>query len=511
MKNKIKNLIQVDSKIQAGDRDKIDKQHKSNKLTARERINLLFDAGSFMEMDKFAGSCAGAAITDKDLTADAVVTGYGTVDGRLVFAYAQDYTVAGGAIGKKHAEKIAKLQDMALKMGAPIISFIDSNGGRIEEGIDTLAAYANIIQKHTILSGLIPQISVIAGPCMGSAVFIPAMADFVFMVNGTSSMFLNGPQLIKANSKVDISQEELGGALTNNSISGTAHFAFDSEEETIAKVKELISFLPSNNLEDAPMYESYDDINRVEDRLNEIIPSNNEPYDMKKIIELIADDGYFFEVMQRFAENIITGFIRLYGKTIGVVANQPKVNDGLLNIDACNKAARFIRTCNAFNIPLLNLVDVASFEVSKLEEHGGIIRHGAKLIYAYAEATVPKVTLVIKKAYGSAFLAMCSKDLGADLVFAWPSAQISVLAPEGAANILYKGEIASSQDPIAMRKEKIQEYIDQVANPYVAANMGYVDDIIYPSTTRPRLISAFDMLGTKREIRPAKKHGNMPV
>lgn len=514
MKEKIGKLLETRKRIELGGGEKrIEKQHSQGKLTARERINLLLDEGSFVEIDAFVKHrSTNFGMEEVEAEADGVVTGYGTVDGRLVFVYAQDFTVQGGSLGEMHANKIVKVQQMALKMGAPLIGINDSGGARIQEGVDALSGYGKIFYNNTRASGVIPQISVIMGPCAGGAVYSPALTDFIFMVNGTSRMFITGPEVIKTVTGEDVTQEELGGASTHNRISGVAHFMDNSEEECIQRIKTLLSFLPSNNLESPPTYESNDDINRVEERLNEIVPDNpNKPYDMKEIINLIADNGEFFEVQEYYAQNIITGFIRLNGKSIGVIANQPKVMAGCLDINASDKAGRFIRTCDAFNIPVLNLVDVPGFLPGTDQEYGGIIRHGAKMLYAYSEATVPKVTLIIRKAYGGAYLAMCSKDLGADQVFAWPNAEIAVMGPEGAANIVFKNEIKESLDPAETRNEKIKEYRDLVANPYIAASRGYVDDVIVPSITRPRLISAFNMLESKRETNPSKKHGNLPV
>lgn len=514
MKEKIERLLETAKKIElGGGEQRIEKHHKSGKLTARERINLLFDEGSFVEVDKFVEHrCTNFDMGTVKAPADGVVTGYGTVDGRLVFTYAQDFTVVGGSLGEMHAAKICKVQEMALKMGAPIVGFNDSGGARIQEGVDALSGYGKIFYRNTIASGVIPQISVIMGPSAGGAVYSPALTDFIFMVDKTSMMFITGPQVIKSVTGEEVTQEELGGANTHNKISGVAHFMDKTEAECIERIKVLLSYLPSNNLEAAPIYAIEDEINRVEERLNEIVPVNpNKPYDMKEIIKLLADGGDFFEVQPYYAQNIITGYIRLNGKTIGVVANQPKILAGCLDINASDKAGRFIRTCDAFNIPLLNLVDVPGFLPGTEQEYGGIIRHGAKMLYAYSEATVPKVTLIIRKAYGGAYLAMCSKDLGADQVFAWPNAEIAVMGPDGAANIIFKKDIENSDNPIETRQEKIAEYRNTVANPYIAAQRGFVDDILVPSITRPRLISAFDMLESKRENRPAKKHGNLPV
>lgn len=514
MSERLERLLEESRRIeQGGGKERIEKQHKSGKLSARERIDLLLDQGSFIEIDKFVKHRSTNFSMDKvDAPSDGVVTGYGTVDGRLVFVYAQDFTVVGGSLGEMHANKIVKTQEMALKMGAPIVGINDSGGARIQEGVDALSGYGKIFYRNTAASGVIPQISVIMGPCAGGAVYSPALTDFTFMVDKSSMMFITGPQVIKSVTGEEVSQEELGGAKTHNSISGVAHFIDKSEEECIERIKILLSYLPSNNLDKLPSYESDDYINRVEENLNEMVPENpNKPYDMKEVIRTLADNGDFFEIQETYAQNIITGYIRLDGKTVGVVANQPKVLAGVLDINASDKAGRFIRTCDAFNIPLLSLVDVPGFLPGTGQEYGGIIRHGAKMLYAFSEATVPKVTLIVRKAYGGAYLAMCSKDLGADQVFAWPSAEIAVMGPEGAANIIFKNDIKNSDDPITTREEKIDEYKDTVANPYIAANRGFVDDVIVPSITRPRLISAYDMLESKRENNPKKKHGNVPL
>lgn len=514
MNEKIEKLLDASAKIEIGGGEKrIEKHHASGKLTARERINLLMDEGSFIEVDKFVEHrSTNFDMASVEAPSDGVVTGYGTVEGRLVFVYAQDFTVVGGSLGEMHAAKICKVQEMALKMGAPIVGMNDSGGARIQEGVDALSGYGKIFYRNTIASGVIPQISVIMGPSAGGAVYSPALTDFIFMVDKTSMMFITGPQVIKSVTGEEVTQEDLGGAMTHNKTSGVAHFVDNTEEECINRVKLLLSYLPSNNLEVSPVYESNDFINRVEDSLNDIIPENsNKAYDMIEVINIIADEGSFFEVQPYYAQNIITGFIRLNGKSIGVIANQPKVLAGCLDINASDKAGRFIRTCDAFNIPLLNLVDVPGFLPGTGQEYGGIIRHGAKMLYAYSEATVPKVTLILRKAYGGAYIAMCNKELGADQVFAWPSAEIAVMGPDGAANIIFKNDIKNAEDPVSKRKEKIEEYKNTVANPYTAAARGYVDDVIVPSITRPRLISAFDMLESKRESRPSKKHGNLPV
>lgn len=512
--DKLQDLQDRKEKImEGGGQKRIEKQHEKGKLTARERMGLLMDEGSFVEMDAFVEHrCNQLGMENTKAPAEGVVTGYGTVNGRLVYAYAQDFTVLGGSLGEMHAKKICKVLDMAMKAGAPVVGINDSGGARIQEGVDALSGYGQIFYRNTIASGVIPQISVIMGPCAGGAVYSPALTDFVFMVDKTSQMFITGPQVIKTVTGEDVSSEELGGAKTHNTISGVAHFMSRDEKQCIEDIKTLLSFLPSNNMESAPVFDTADDINRMEETLNDIVPDNpNKPYDMKEVIRLIADNGEFFEVQAYYALNMITGFARMGGRSVGIIANQPKILAGCLDINASDKAGRFIRTCDAFNIPVLNLVDVPGFLPGTNQEYGGIIRHGAKMLYAYSEATVPKVTLITRKAYGGAYLAMCSKDLGADVVLAWPSAEIAVMGPEGAANIIFRKDIEASDDPAGTRQAKIDEYKDRFANPYVASSRGYVDDVIIPSTTRQRIISALDMLQGKRELRPAKKHGNLPV
>lgn len=512
--NKLDQLRQLKAEIAlGGGQTRIDAQHASGKLTARERVDILFDEGSFVEMDVFVSHrCSNFDMATKKAPGDGVVTGYGTVDGRLVFAYAQDFTVLGGSLGEYHAEKIVKVQGMALKMGAPIVGLNDSGGARIQEGVNALSGFGKIFYNNTISSGVIPQISVIMGPCAGGAVYSPAITDFIFMVDKTSQMFITGPQVIKTVTGEDISAEDLGGAMTHNSISGVAHFIGSDDRDTLLQVRELLSYMPSNNLEKAPTYTTTDDSNRLIPEFNDIIPENpNKAYDMYEIITKLADDGRIYDVMPHYAQNIITCFIRLDGNTVGVIANQPKVGAGCLDINASDKAARFIRRCDAFNIPLLTVEDVPGFLPGKDQELGGIIRHGAKMLYAYCEATVPKITMILRKAYGGAYIGMCNKELGADLVMAWPSAQIAVMGAAGAANIVFKNEIKESADPIAKRDEKIVEYEEKFNNPYKAAEMGYVDDIIEPATARQRIISGFDMLGSKRQSLPAKKHGNIPL
>ncbi|WDV45532.1 carboxyl transferase domain-containing protein [Clostridiaceae bacterium M8S5] len=511
---KIDGLRELKSKIKlGGGEESIKKQHERGKLTARERIEALLDNESFIEIDAFVTHrCTNFGMEKKKAPGEGVVTGYGTIDGRLVYVYAQDFTVIGGSLGEMHAAKIAKVQEMALKVGVPLIGINDSGGARIQEGVDALGGYGKIFYNNTIASGVIPQLSVILGPCAGGAVYSPALTDFIFMVENTSKMFITGPQVIKTVTGEEVSAEELGGAMTHNQTSGVAHFIDSTEQECIDRIKLLLSFLPSNNLEDAPVFDSEDNMNRIEERLNDIVPENpNKAYDMKEIINLLADNGEFLEYQPYFAKNIITGFIRLNGKSVGVIANQPKYLAGCLDINASDKSSRFIRTCDSFNIPILNLIDVPGFLPGTNQEYGGIIRHGAKMLYAYSEATVPKVSVIIRKAYGGSYLAMCSKELGADMVLSWPNAEIAVMGPEGAANIIFRKDIKEADDPVLARGEKIKEYREAVANPYVAASRGYVDDVIEPSSTRKRIISAFDMLSTKRQVLPSKKHGNIPL
>lgn len=514
MANTLEEVKRRKEKIQQGGGAKrIEKQHEQGKLTARERLNMLFDEGSFREMGVFVKHrCTNFGMENVEAPGEGVVTGYGTVNGRLVYAYAQDFTVLGGSLGEMHAQKIVAVMDMALKMGAPIIGMNDSGGARIQEGVDALSGYGSIFFKNTISSGVIPQISVIMGPCAGGAVYSPAITDFIFMVDKTSQMFITGPQVIKTVTGEEISAETLGGAMTHNSVSGVAHFLSSNDEACIEDIKRLLSFLPSNNLETSPIFETKDDLNRIEEKLNEIIPENpNKSYDVKEVIQAIADNGDFMETQTYYAQNIVTGFIRINGQSIGVIANQPKFLAGCLDINASDKSCRFIRTCDSFNIPILNLVDVPGFLPGTSQEYGGIIRHGAKMLFAYSEATVPKVTLVLRKAYGGAYLGMCSKELGADVVLAWPTAEIAVMGSEGAANIIFKKEIESAANSEEERKNKIELYKDKFSSPYAAAERGFIDDVIEPATTRPMLASAFEMLSSKRETRPSKKHGNLPV
>jgi methylmalonyl-CoA decarboxylase subunit alpha len=512
--NKLEDLKQKKKKLKsAGGEEKIIKQHDSGKLTARERLGLLFDEGSFVETGMFVKHrCTDLGMGNVEAPAEGVVTGYGFVDGRKVFAYAQDFTVIGGSLGEMHAEKIVKVLDMALKMGTPVVGMNDSGGARIQEGVDALSGYGKIFFRNTISSGVIPQISVIMGPCAGGAVYSPAITDFIFMVDQTSQMFITGPQVIKAVTGEEVSAEALGGGMTHNATSGVAHFLSADDEACVRDIKRLLRFLPSNNLETAPLIETDDDPLRADEKLNSMIPeAASKPYDMKEIISKIADHADFMEVHAYFAQNIITGYIRINGQSIGVVANQPNMYAGCLDINSSDKAARFIRTCDAFNIPLLNIVDVPGFLPGTKQEYGGIIRHGAKMLYAYSESTVPKVTLIVRKAYGGAYIGMCNKELGADVVLAWPSAEIAVMGPEGAANIIFRKDINQADNPDDARNQKITEYKDKFATPYIAAARGYIDDVIEPAMTRPRLVSCYEMLASKRENRPPKKHGNLPL
>ena len=514
MTDKLQELIDKRNKIEeAGGAKRVQKQHDMGKLTARERINLFFDEGTFVEIDAFVTHrCTNFDMKNTDSPAEGVITGYGKVEGRLAYAYAQDFTVVGGSLGEMHAAKIVKVMDMALKMGAPCVGMNDSGGARIQEGVDALKGYGQIFYRNTISSGVIPQISLIMGPCAGGAVYSPAITDFIFMVEKTSQMFITGPQVIKAVTGESVTAEDLGGANTHNKTSGVAHFKAQDDKTAIMEVRRLLSFLPSNNMERTPIIENTDDPNKILDELNEIIPENpNKAYDVKDIIKALVDHGDFMETQALFAQNIVTGFARLNGRSVGIIANQPKVMAGALDINASDKAGRFIRTCDAFNIPVVNIEDVPGFLPGTSQEYGGIIRHGAKMLFAYSEATVPKITLITRKAYGGSYIAMCSKELGADMVLAWPSAEIAVMGPDGAANIIFRKDIDSSENPAETRLQKIQEYKDEFATPYKAAERGYVDDIIEPAHTRIRLIDALEMLSSKREQRPSKKHGNIPL
>jgi acetyl-CoA carboxylase carboxyltransferase component len=496
-----------------GGEDRIQKQREAGKLTARERIDLLLDKGSFREIDAFVTHReSNFGMADKRILGDSVVTGWGTIDGRLVYVFSQDFTVFGGSLSQVHAEKVCKIMDMAMRNGAPIIGINDSGGARIQEGVVSLGGYADIFLRNTLASGVVPQISAIMGPCAGGAVYSPALTDFIFMVKNTSHMFITGPDVVKAVTGEDVTFEELGGAMTHNQVSGVAHMAADSEAECLYLIRDLFSFLPSNNMEDPPFKPAKDDTLRTEAALDTLVPENpNKPYDIKEAIRLIVDNGQFYEIQEYFAQNIIVGFARLGGFPVGIVANQPMVLAGVLDISASEKAGRFVRFCDCFNIPLIVFEDVPGFLPGVNQEHGGIIRHGAKLLYAFCEATVPKITVVTRKAYGGAYCVMNSKHIRADLNLAWPTAEIAVMGADGAVNIIFRRELAEADDLVARKAELVGEYSERFANPYAAARRGYIDDVIEPSQTRPRLINALNMLQNKRDHNPAKKHGNIPL
>lgn len=489
------------------------KQREPGKLTARERLGLFFDPGSFQEMDLFVQHrCVNFGMDGIDIPADGVITGHGRVNGRTVCAYAQDFTARGGSLGEMHARKIARLMDLALRTGVPVVGLIDSGGARIQEGINALDGYGQIFFRNSCASGVIPQISAIMGPAAGGAVYSPAMTDFVFMVKNTSRMYITGPSVIKAVTGEEIGDEELGGAMTHNTKSGVAHFAADSDQQALQEIKRLLGYLPSSCREKPPYVSTGDSPERAEAALDGIIPDNpQQAYDMKKVIQAIVDGGEFMEPSRQYARNLITCFARLNGHAVGIIANQPSVLAGCLDINASDKATRFIRFCDAFNIPLLTIADVPGFLPGSQQEWGGIIRHGAKLLWCYAEATVPKITLTTRKAYGGAYIAMCSQSLGADCTLAWPQAEIAVMGAEGAAAIIHRKEIQAAADPAAREKEKIAEYRELFYNPYVAARMGYVNAVIPPRDTRPRIIAALEALLDKQETRPARKHGNIPM
>lgn len=509
MQEKLEQLKQLREQVQAGGGPKrIDKQHEAGKKTARERIDMLFDAGTFNEIDVFAGD---SDINNLKNPGEGVVTGYGTVDGRKVYIYAQDFTVAGGSLGAVHAAKICKVLDLAMRVGAPVIGLNDSGGARIQEGVDALNGFGEIFYRNTIASGVVPQISVIMGPCAGGAVYSPALTDFIFMVKNTSQMFITGPQVIKAVTGEEVSMEALGGAITHNQTSGVAHFAADDEQQCMDMIKVLLSYLPSNNLEEAPAFAPQEPVGSPDDILNIIPDSANLSYDVKKIIRLVVDGGDFFEVQPLYARNAVVGFARVGGNSVGIIANQPDYLAGCLDINASDKISRFVRFCDCFNIPLVTFMDVPGFLPGTGQEYGGIIRHGAKMLYAYSEATVPKITFVLRKGYGGAYLAMCSSSLRADTVFAWPTAEIAVMGPEGAVNIIYRNEITKAENPMEARTKLVAEYRDKFANPYIACSRGYVDDVIDPRETRDRIINSLAALDSKRVQRPRKKHGNLPV
>ena len=496
-----------------GGQKRIEEQHKKGKLTARERLDLLLDENSFEEFDMFVmHRCRDFGLDKQKIFGDAVVTGYGTIDGRSVFVFSQDFTTFGGSLSEAHAEKICKIMDIAMKVGAPVIGLNDSGGARIQEGVVSLGGYANIFLKNTLASGVIPQISVILGPCAGGAVYSPAITDFILMVKGTSYMFVTGPGVVKTVTHEEVSYDELGGALVHSTKSGVAHFACENEAETLLLTRKLFGFIPQNNMEDPPEIECTDPIDRADVELNYIVPEDPaKPYDIKDVIKRVVDNGDFLEVHQHYAENLVVGFARMGGRAVGIVGDQPAVLAGVLDIDSAIKGARFVRFCDAFNIPLMVLVDVPGFLPGTAQEFGGIIKHGAKLLYAFCEATVPKVTVITRKAYGGAYDVMNSKHVRGDINYAWPTAEIAVMGPKGAVEIIFKKEIAESTDPEKATEEKVKEFKERFANPYSAAERGYIDDVIEPRYTRPRLIKALSMLKTKRDTNPPKKHGNIPL
>ncbi|MBV9158908.1 MAG: acyl-CoA carboxylase subunit beta [Acidobacteriaceae bacterium] len=498
---------------EGGGAERKERQHREGKLSARERIELLLDEGTFEELDKLVRHrCHNFGMQNNLIEGDGFVTGYGLIHGRLVFVFAQDFTVFGGSLSEANAQKIVKLLDLALKTGAPIIGLNDSGGARIQEGVVSLAGYAEIFLRNTISSGVVPQISAIMGPCAGGAVYSPALTDFVFMVNHTSHMFVTGPDVIKTVTHEDVTKENLGGAMTHNSMSGVAHFLAADDEDCLRSIRELMRFLPQNNLDGVPRQTTEDPENRMDQELDTLIPAeSNKPYDIKDVICRVVDDGYFLEVAEHFARNIVIGFARMAGEAIGVVANQPAHLAGCLDIDSSTKGARFVRFCDAFQIPIVTFEDVPGFLPGTAQEFGGIIRHGAKLLYAYAEATVPKITVITRKAYGGAYCVMGSKHLRTDVNFAYPTAEIAVMGPEGAVNILYRRELERSTGSEESRQAKIDEYRDRFANPFVAAERGYIDDVIEPHETRPRVIRALRMLANKTDTMPRKKHGNIPL
>ncbi|HXF48623.1 MAG TPA: acyl-CoA carboxylase subunit beta [Verrucomicrobiae bacterium] len=514
LKEKLKLLEQMRQQaLLGGGEARLEEQHKKGKLSARERLALLLDEESFEEFDPFVTHRSiGFGLEKQKYLGDGVVTGHGKIDGRSVFVFSQDFTVFGGSLSEAHAEKICKVMDLALKNGCPVIGLNDSGGARIQEGVVSLGGYADIFLRNTLCSGVIPQISAILGPCAGGAVYSPAITDFVVMVRGTSYMFVTGPNVVKTVTHEDVTFEDLGGADVHAAKSGVAHFAVDNEMEALEKVRKLVSFIPSNNLDDPPLVASNDSADRQDEELNGIVPDNpNKPYDIRDVIRRVVDGGDFFEVHEQYAANIVVGFARLGGRSIGIVANQPAILAGVLDINSSAKGARFVRFCDAFNIPLVTFEDVPGFLPGTAQEHGGIIKHGSKLLYAYCEATVPKLTVITRKAYGGAYDVMSSKHIRGDFNYAWPSAEIAVMGPKGAAEIIFKREIEAASNPQELLEKKIEEYREKFANPYEAAARGYIDDIIEPKETRPRLIRALELLQNKKDTVPPKKHGNIPL
>ncbi len=511
---KIQELRKLKSQSRlGGGAERIEAQHQRGRLTARERIDLLMDKGSFREIDAFAEHrTTDFGLEKQKYLGDSVVTGWGTIGGRLVYVFSQDFTVFGGSLGEVHAEKICKIMDMAMKNGAPLIGLNDSGGARIQEGVVSLGGYADIFLRNTLASGVIPQISVIMGPCAGGAVYSPALTDFIIMVRNSSYMFVTGPEVVKTVTHEEVSFEELGGASVHSETSGVCHMAADSEADALYLIQKMLSYLPQNNMEDPPFVPNGDDPLRMEEALDKLIPDDpGKPYDIKNAIRLIVDDRQFFEIHEAYAQNIVVGFARLGGHSIGIIANQPAVLAGVLDINASEKAARFVRFCDAFNLPILTFVDVPGFLPGTAQEHGGIIRAGSKLLYAYCEATVPKLTVVTRKAYGGAYDVMSSKHIRGDVNLAWPTAEIAVMGPDGAVNIIFRRELAQAKDPAKRKAELVDEYRKKFANPYVAASRGYIDDVIEPRETRPRLINALEMLSNKRDTNPPKKHGCIPL
>jgi len=496
-----------------GGEDRIESQHEKGKMTARERIDYFLDDGTFNEFDQLRTHRShNFGMEEKQLPGDGVVTGYGEVNGRTVFVFAHDFTVFGGSLGEVFAEKVTKVMDKAVEVGAPVVGLNDSAGARIQEGVDALGGFADIFTRNEKASGVVPQISAIMGPCAGGAVYSPAITDFIFMVKDTSHMFITGPDVIETVTGEQVGFEELGGATTHSSESGVAHFACDTEEDALDNIKRLLSYLPQNNVEDPPRVEPYDDPERRDDALETIVPDEpRKPYDMTDVVGSVVDENSFFEVQENYAKNIVVGFARLDGRSVGVVANQPRVSAGTLDIEASEKASRFVRFCDSFNVPIVTFVDVPGFMPGTDQEHNGIIRHGAKLLYAYSEASVPLLTVITRKAYGGAYDVMASKHLGADVNYAWPTAEIAVMGPKGAVNVLYREELEDAENPDELRDQLIDEYREEFANPYTAADRGYLDAVIEPTETRPRLIQDLEMLKSKREDSPDKKHGNIPL
>ena len=496
-----------------GGEDRLQRQHAAGKLTARERVGLLFDSGTFEEVDKLVTHrCRDFGMDEQMIPGDGVVAGHGLVDGRQVFAFAQDFTVFGGSLSETNAAKIVKIMDLAMKLGAPLVGLNDSGGARIQEGVLSLGGYADIFLRNTLASGVVPQISAIMGPCAGGAVYSPAITDFTVMVKNTSYMFVTGPDVIKTVTHEDVTKDELGGAMTHNQTSGVAHFAVEDDRACLGLIRDLLSFLPSNNLDDPPRASAGDSPDREDEALDRLVPASpSQPYDILYLVHTIADEGYFLEVHRHYAKNIVVGFMRLDGRPVGVVANQPLVLAGTLDIDASNKGARFVRFCDAFNIPLVTFEDVPGFLPGTVQEYGGIIKHGAKLLFAFAEATVPKVTVITRKAYGGAYCVMSSKHIRTDFNYAWPTAEIAVMGPEGAVNILFKRELEAAADPVRVRAEKVEEFREKFASPYIAAARGFLDEVIRPRETRRKLITALKHLENKRDKNPPKKHGNIPL